>query len=325
VILAPGIYPDIPEAAYHADPAPEPSLSHSVAVELIERSPMHAWQKHPRLGGGSEFEADSKMDIGKAIHAGLTRTEAALAIVDADDWRTKAAKEQRAAAHAAGQVPLLRKQFEEARAAIDAARAQLRAHEVGPDWTEGRGELTIVWKERVNDRPPIFCRARIDWAPAGGHAPLYDLKTTTGDAAPQTWARRLYGDGYDVQAAFYARGARAVGLRPERSEFRFVVLEQKPPYALSVIGVPPDAIAAAEEKVALALDLWSICRNNGAWPGYPGLVCYADMPAWEFTKTEQLKDRARQARESGGHIAAHLLHWQRPPGFKPDAAKGDVS
>lgn len=319
MILSAGIHPDIPEAVYHADPAPSPSLSHSVAVELIDRSPMHAHLKHPRLGGGSEWDPDSKLDIGKAIHAGLTRTEAALTVIDAEDWRTKAAKEQRASAHAAGSVPLLRHQFETVRAAIAVARAQIAAHEIAPDWIEGAGERTLVWQERVRD-VSFWCRARLDWTPAGARGPLYDVKSTTGDANPEAWSRRLYSDGYDLQAALYARGAAVLGLRPEGSEFRFLVLEQKPPHALCVIGVPPDARAMAEEKLRRAFELWAHCLSNDSWPGYPGRVCYADMPVWEFTRAEQAKDRARLARESGGSIAADMLHWQRPASIKGDAA-----
>lgn len=39
----------LPSAEYHADPAPEPSLSATLAKLLISRSPRHAWMASPRL------------------------------------------------------------------------------------------------------------------------------------------------------------------------------------------------------------------------------------------------------------------------------------
>ncbi|WP_242401117.1 hypothetical protein [Acetobacter okinawensis] len=48
IITTPGIY-DLPEAQYHADPCPTPSLSNSVARILLDESPMHAHFSHPRL------------------------------------------------------------------------------------------------------------------------------------------------------------------------------------------------------------------------------------------------------------------------------------
>ncbi len=325
-IEKPGLYHDVPEAIYHADPCPEPSLSHSVAVALLDRSPAHAYAMHPRFGGESEFETDSKMDIGKAIHAGLTRTPAALAIVDAPDWRTKAAKDQRASAHAEGKVPLLRHQFEDVRRAIDTATAQIQTHpDIAPHWFEdaGLGEQTRGWRE-ARDGVAFWCRARIDWLPAVV-GPFYDLKTTAGSADPDTWSKRLFDGGYDVQAAFYRRGLRAVGFR-DVTEARFVVLEQSPPHALSVIALDPHALAMAEEKVERALDLWAHCLKTGAWPGYPNRICYAEAKPWQAQLHAERQDRARFARETGGHIAADMLHWQKPAGRSlGDGGKGEVA
>jgi hypothetical protein len=44
---------DVSTAEYHADPCAQPSLSASIARELIHKSPLHAWQVHPKLGNSS--------------------------------------------------------------------------------------------------------------------------------------------------------------------------------------------------------------------------------------------------------------------------------
>jgi hypothetical protein len=315
----PGLYLDMPEAAYHADPCPGPSLSHSVAVALLDQSPQHAFAMHPKLGGGTDHDRASALDIGAAIHASLTGTFAALHVIDAPDYRTRDAQTQRASAWEAGKTPLLRHQFAAVEAAVEAAIHQIAAHEIANDWTAGssggKGEVTVAWIERVGDFE-FWCRARIDWLPNEGPV-FYDLKTTAGTADPETWVRRLFDGGYDVQAAFYRRGLRAVGQK--RTHARFVVLEQKPPHALSVVAMDPEATALADEKVERALRVWAACLQSGRWPGYPNRVCYAEAPPWEQTKNAMRKERHREAVELHGDALHGALHWQAPARAK-DAA-----
>ena len=107
MIDKPGIY-TIPLTEYIADPCPEPSLSASVAHTLITESPIHAFVQHPRLNKGRIESGSSKMDIGTIVHGlVLEGDESRLVIVEADDWRTKVAKETRDAARLAGLVPVL--------------------------------------------------------------------------------------------------------------------------------------------------------------------------------------------------------------------------
>ncbi len=51
----PGFY-TMSEAAYHADPCADPSLSRSIAEKLILESPRHAHAAHPRLTKQDEEE-----------------------------------------------------------------------------------------------------------------------------------------------------------------------------------------------------------------------------------------------------------------------------
>ena len=41
----------MPARDYHADPGETPTLSASIAKRIVNESPLHAWLKHPRLGG----------------------------------------------------------------------------------------------------------------------------------------------------------------------------------------------------------------------------------------------------------------------------------
>ena len=279
MIATPGLY-KITAAEYLADPVVEPSLSASIARTLLDRSPRHAWWAHPRLNPAYRTDHDEKFDLGTAAHALLLEGpgEDRLVTIEADDWRTKSSQEARAAARAAGNVPLLGRQVLEVMAMVRAARQQLAAHLDPPmPLAHGMPEAALVWQER-----DVWCRARLDWLHADRRT-VDDYKTTVGSANPDAWTRgSLFGLGYDVQAAFYLRGVKAVfGLE---ADFRFVVQEAAPPYALSVIGLAPSVLQLAHRKVEYAIDRWRACLASGRWPGYPSHPCYAEAPPWEETR-----------------------------------------
>ena len=121
LIDQPGFYPGLSHDAYHADPVAVPSLSSSVGKLLIDQTPRHAFMAHPRLNAQHEPDNDKKFDLGSAVHAMMTRDDRAFAIIPADDYKTKAAREAREVAAATGQIPLLARQHDQARAIARAA------------------------------------------------------------------------------------------------------------------------------------------------------------------------------------------------------------
>jgi hypothetical protein len=272
--LEPGIYSDVAEGDYHADPS-APSLSASIAKIMCNRSPLHAWERHPRLNPDYRPAEESKFDRGTAAHALLLEGSDRCAVIDADSWRTNAAKDERDAARAAGRVPLLAHEHEEACEMVEAVRRQLDALEVYPPlFTGGGPEQTLVWDERG-----VRCRARLDWL-RDDRQTIDDLKTTGGSADPREWARRrLWDMGADVQVAMNLRGVKA--LTAVEAAFRFVVVENQAPYGLSVVSLAPSALELANAKVDWALDTWRECIDTDTWPSYPTEVAYADVPPWE--------------------------------------------
>ena len=270
-MIAPGIH-QMSADSYHALDTPTPALSASIARVLLGQSPLHAWYAHPMLGAGKRETSDA-MDLGTAAHAYLLEGETGFVIVDAEDWRTKAAKEAREAARDAGKVALLAHKWADVQAMAKAAREQLAAHEAPTPFTNGRAEETLVWREG-----DLWLKARLDWLHRGA---LYidDYKSVAQTANPETWCRGIFSSGAALQAAFYVRGVRAV-LGVDAS-FRFIVQETFAPYALSVIALGPDAMTLATKKVLFAINLWRDCLESGAWPGYPTRIAYASLPPWE--------------------------------------------
>lgn len=259
---------------YHADQvADEPSLTRSIIHLLCTASPLHAWTAHPKLNPAFERDHDQKFDLGTAAHEVLLGGESSVRIVEADDWRTSAAKELRDLAREEGKLPLLEKHWHGVKQMVAAAREQLADLDLHPPlFTDGASEITMVWRDRG-----VLCRARLDWLRTDGRA-IDDLKTTSRSANPESWGRSMFSSGYDIQACFYLRGVAALG--SPASDFRFVVLENQPPYALSVISPGQDALALANEKIEWALALWEKCLRDDHWPGYPRAIRYAHPPAW---------------------------------------------
>lgn len=276
--------------AYHNDTTGDdrPALSKSIIQTLLNESPAHARHNHPKLNPNFTRAIEEKFDLGTVTHDLFLEGYDRVAIVPFDDWRKKAAQELRDVARAHGQIPLLAKDAERVQDMLVALKARLKQAEAIPSlFTDGQPEQTIVWEDRG-----VLCKARLDWL-RNDRTTIDDLKTTGASANPDAWCRKtLWSVGADVQACFYARGCEQVfGQRPE---FRFVVIEAAPPYAMSVVAMGPAVLELAEKKIDWALDRWRRCLERDEWPAYPAQVAYAELPPW--IESQWL---ARELREVG--------------------------
>lgn len=278
---APGIY-TIPSEQYHADPCAVPSLSSSIARILLSKSPAHARLAHPRLNPHYvEREASSRMDVGSAAHAMLLEGTDIVAVCCYDDWRKKEAQAARDEARALGKIPLLLHQYDKVMAMYVVAESALKTCTDlgGFEWSHGKPEQTVIWQEG-----DTHCRVRADWL-SNDRRLILDFKTTE-IANPAAWMRSLPSMGYDVQAAFYKRGVRAVThIDPD---FVFMVQETEAPYLCYFVGMPPAYLEIGRIKVEAALRLWTDCVEADSWPGYPPNIMYPDPPSWVLAEAEEL-------------------------------------
>ena len=273
-----GVLPSVTADAYHADQvADRPTLSKSIIQILLNASPAHARHAHPRLNPDFERKEESKFDVGNVCHQVFLEGIDAVAIVPFDDWRTKAAKDERDAARDAGKIPLLARDYERVEEMLVAVRAQLAVRDDAL-FENGKPETTLVWEERG-----VTLRARLDWL-LDDESEIHDLKTTSRSANPESWCRStLFNIGADVQAALYSRGV-AVFTGTRRPEFKFVVCETEPPYPISVVAMGPDVLTLADKKIDWALDLWRRCLETDTWPAYDSRIHYAELPTWEESR-----------------------------------------
>ena len=265
------------EKDYHADPCPEPSLSSSIVKLLVNATPAHAWHAHPRLNpewkpdGGSRRTA-----VGSACHALLLGQESELHEVTADNYKTKAAREERDEATASGLTPILSADLAKAETIVAAARSQLPRQ--GLDiLADGAGDAEVIVVKKGLDG---WVRIKADWWSSDRYT-VVDYKTIAGLASPDAFAKRAAQMDYDIQDAFYQDVIAATFPHlAGRTRFVFVVQEIEPPYMLSACEIAEADRTVAMRKVQSAAATWCGCMDSGKWPGYPAGIQRVTLPPW---------------------------------------------
>lgn len=264
--------------SYINDPAPEPSLNASMAQILLTSTPMHAKASHPRLTPNRDREESSRLDIGTIAHAILLENDRTrLEVIDADDWRTKAAKDKRDEARAYGKLPVLRKDYESVEQMVIVGKATIAESEVADDFSAAIPEQTLVWKEEG-----VWCRSRPDKATPDWRV-AFDYKTVAGSANPMQFDKNILRHGYDLQCALGLRGVRHL-FKVQRTTFIFLVQEIEKPYALSLISLEPAWLKLADDKIRMAMSIWKGCLRTNDWTGYPLRITYLEPPAYAMNE-----------------------------------------
>ncbi|MFC5187105.1 PD-(D/E)XK nuclease-like domain-containing protein [Actinomadura harenae] len=269
-IFKPGVY-DLDAEVYHADPVAGGSLSSSGARRLLATCPARFRYEldHPRASTAS-------MDLGTAAHRLVLGVGPELVEVEAKDWRTKAAQDERDEARARGAVPLLSKDF----AAVHAMADALRRHELasallgGP----GRAEQTLIWRDGPT---AVWRRALVDWLARPeptGLMYLADYKTSE-SAHPAAISKAIANYGYHGQGAWYGDGVIALGLAAEVAFF-LVVQEKTEPYLVTPVQLNQLALDAGRHENRKALELYARCRATDTWPAYVDGIEPVGLPGW---------------------------------------------
>lgn len=278
---------DVTPDAYHADPCDTPSLSSGVAHTLIARSPLHAWAAHPKLGGVPR-EATKEMDQGTLVHTLLLGKGSPLCVVDADSFRTKAARELRDEAKENGQTPVLKHEYEGLLEIVGHLHERIKAE--GGELT-GEAEVAIEWHE-PGEYGPVRCRRMIDMLDT--EAPRVTELKTISSADPHTCARQAYTLGYDI--AYAATVSALQQYLPEqigRLTYQHIFVEKapsnekprfKPPYAVVVREVDGMFEELGMRRWRRAVKLWEQCLRMNRWPGYSATPL--TVPAWAVSNEE---------------------------------------
>lgn len=255
-LLDVGLHYDVNHDAYHADMCVEPSLSCSIARIIDADTPLHAWQAHPRLGGGVDEVVSQVKDRGTLIHALLLGSGPKIVRIEADDYKTKKAREERDDARAHGKLPVLAAMLDGALYAAEKLRPRLAV-------PNPKHEVTAVWRSTGG----VLCRGRFDTL-SEEIGIIDDLKTTEKiSRAVSPWAFEDYGR--HIQHAAYVEALET--LRPDlagRVTMRFPVVEIGPPYDIFWAEISGEFRELGQRIWRRSVEKWGHCLRTNDWPGY---------------------------------------------------------
>lgn len=279
VELPEGVHSGVPDDIYHAD---KTSLSASGAKLLLPPSVPAKFRER------MDNPPPSKpvFDFGKLVHKLVLGEGAGIDVVQAKDWRTKAAQDAKDKAQKAGLIPVLVSEHDQAEQMAE----QVEKHPIaGPLFRDNcadsgpKAEISLC----VTDPDTgVRLRARPDWiTQRDGRLWLLDLKTTI-DANPDTFGRSAHKWGYHIQCAWYVTVARMLEL-DESPAFLLVCVEKEPPYLVSVCEFDMDAYQLGKRQMLQAIRTYQECVTSGVWPGYAPEIQSLSLPAWAYSAGQQ--------------------------------------
>ena len=279
-------------AEYHRDPCPVASLSASIATLITSKSPRHAYHAHPRLGAGGGTKPTASTDGGSLLHELVLGAGGGIRVIEAEDYRTKAAREARDEARIAGLLPVLAHEHDEAQTVAGEIRKVL-ATEYGIH-LRGKSEQAITWGEPVpGESAPVLCRGLMDNVDIGARsATVFDLKTIR-SAHPKKCESHMIEYGYAIQWAAYHSAL--LKLRPDlagRIDFVFLFCETEPPYVCTPLRPSGEMRMFGLQRWERAVRTWAECMRTGKWPGYVAKIEEAHPPPWALSQEFDLAESA---------------------------------
>lgn len=250
-----------------------PGIRRSMLWE-IRRSPAHLkWRME------NPPEATPALIFGQALHAAVLTPEdydRQFAVMPNADRRTKAGREawEAAAAEAQSRTQIAFDWAEQIAGMVQAVRGNPMAARL----LDGPHETSYFWADTLTGEA---CKCRTDAETVIGNMHLIvDLKSCQ-DASTDAFMRDALHYGYDVQAAMYTDGYKAVTGR--EATFVFIAVEKNPPYAVNILQADTLFMQHGQDRYRHLLGLYHECRQRNQWPGYTGFdgdIASLGLPAW---------------------------------------------
>ena len=256
-----GIRLGVPELTYHTDAS---TLSASGAKTLLSDPERFAWERSHGRPPKAAF------DLGGVVHALVLRSgDERIRIIDAYDWRTKAAQDARKAAWAAGLTPINRTEFLQATKIAGAVRRHPLASTI---FTNGKAEASLYW---TDPETGVACRARVDWL---REDMIVDLKTARyGTGTADTFGRQAASFNYPLPAAVYTEAVEA--LTGKTLPFITVAVETEPPYIVRAYRYTDGDLDQGRAQWHEALREYAARDAANDWT-VPAEIDLIALPAW---------------------------------------------
>lgn len=242
-----------------------PLLRQSVAKQLL-KCPFLGHYYHPDLGGHQTADSKAKQD-GRLFEDLICGKLDGVHVVDADDWRTKAAREQRDAILAQGGSPVLASAYEN----LLAVATQIRTRIDGLLETNGLPAIANCEQqtELVWEADGVKCGGRTDLLHIDEHSyTILDLKKMA-DIDPEGIQRAIHKWGFDIQHAAYVEGVEKTYPKlAGRGQFVFIGYQITEPYFVVPFTLQGDWEAVGKYKWDMAKKIWAKCLGANDWPDY---------------------------------------------------------
>ena len=258
------------------------SLSYEAycAIDAVRSSHLKGFKRSARhareqILGDTETAAKT---LGQALHVALLEPNLfskSYAAAPKVDRRTNIGKNTWAHFQAdnAGKIPLLKEEYDECMALAEAAHGHPDAVELLSNEKAMR-EVTLVWQEANG----LYGKARLDLLTTyRGYSAIVDIKTTR-DASPKWFARDADTYSYQLQAAWYLRGADA--LQPIPRRYILLAIEKGKPHGVALYEFDEPFLADGRRQIEKALVAYKNATDSGVWPGYPLGIHTLQAPGW---------------------------------------------
>lgn len=263
-----------------------PRIHQSLAKVLLAASPLHCYYK----AFVEEVQPfDDARNFGEVCHSVLLGGKN-VGVVDAPDWRTKDAREQRELIAKLGKLPVLQRRYDEAQLLAEHVKAEVSL--------SGRSETTALWQ--CNG---VYCEGRIDhFIETPKSITIYDFKFINIEATRRACENRFIEYGLDIQHAAYVEAFET--LRPEmagRIKMVFIFVEVDPPNAIRIMPVAGSMRTSGIWRWEKAREIWRDCLEKYGtttpWPGYADNGEAAECPPWALNASIE-EERVREFKEA---------------------------
>jgi|WetSurMetagenome_2_1015567.scaffolds.fasta_scaffold232421_1 hypothetical protein len=279
------------------------ALSVHIAKVLVSSTPLRAWQEHRLLGGGTEPKPTAAKERGTILHKLMLGGRTKIVVVNAPDFKTKAAQVKRDDARAAEKIPVLKEDFDEL-AAVAARFAPQLASVIGaPDDCE----LQCAWMSDYD----VLCHGFVDSLRRSGpygiegiddSRPLMTDLKFVGNAVEAADATKIAKLGYHIQRAAYLECGRVTDKTLEDCQFLLAFCETEAPFDLRFVVLDPSMRELGEEQWGRAVFDWRKCMKEKKWPGSGRRAHGVAAPGWMLKREKDLQNKL--AKESIARVAA---------------------
>jgi exodeoxyribonuclease VIII len=272
--MTPGIYPDLPNEAYHKS-----SGISKTGLCRLDRSPKtyREFMDHPRLSKKSR-----SLELGSIFHIAM---EGAL---DRDcavgpEVKDKRQKEWKDFVEAnPGKICLTPGEAAAVRAMREAMLSFGPAREILAE--PGSFEVSYYWEDLETG---LLCKCRPDWI-SENNLTITDFKTAQ-DVTEAAFVRAADRYHYHVSAAMTMDGVhRATGIKPLR--YIFLAIESQSPYLVAAYEATADDIARGRAFVRRSLTTLKQCMDRGTWPGLPEEIKPLDVGRFSRWREDEGKE-----------------------------------